>query len=409
MGIIGMGGFAAAHHRAALQLEKEGTSRLICACDPHLSSFSEVMRRWEFAERGVRVFSDYIAMLDACGEQLDMVVIPTPIQFHAVMHQECVKRGIPVYLEKPPTLVERELERMIKTDLKQAKRTQVGFNFVVEPARLALKRRILAGDFGRLLRVGYRGFAARSSAYFRRNNWAGRIRVGEQPVLDSCMGNAMAHHVHNTLLWAGDGDVFSWSPIASVRAEVYRANPIETADVFFVSADTPSGVKLDLAITHACQEGEKHHEEIIWCEEAVIRYFIYDCYQIEWKDGRRERIPLPKDYVLPLNYRFFQDYLRGKIDRPATLLEDCRPFVQLYNLAFVSSGGIGEIDPAFCTFFGGEVEKYTAVKDIRGVAQRFLDTGLLPSTQRAPWAMAPVTTAYPGDVLSMELLTGGPA
>ena len=46
-------------------------------------------------------------------------------------------------------------------------------------------------------------------------------------VLDVCMGNAVAHWVHNMLQWCGEGEVLSWADIDSVQAELYRAHAIE--------------------------------------------------------------------------------------------------------------------------------------------------------------------------------------
>src|SRR5690606_28291972 len=40
VGIIGMGGYAARHHEALLQLENAGEARLVCTCDPAPSKFA---------------------------------------------------------------------------------------------------------------------------------------------------------------------------------------------------------------------------------------------------------------------------------------------------------------------------------------------------------------------------------
>ena len=78
--IIGMGGFAGSHHHAIARLEERGHARLVCACDPSAALFANEQQGWRFAARGVQVFTDYRAMLEACHRSLDLVVIPTPIQ-----------------------------------------------------------------------------------------------------------------------------------------------------------------------------------------------------------------------------------------------------------------------------------------------------------------------------------------
>src|SRR6266540_1443916 len=130
IGIVGMGGFAGSHHNAIARLEERGQARLICTCDPQRANFSAEQDSWRFAARGVRVFDDYRAMLEACHQSLDMVVVPTPIQLHAEMHAAATALGLPVYLEKPPTLDYAELESMIAADSRARKSSLVGFNFI---------------------------------------------------------------------------------------------------------------------------------------------------------------------------------------------------------------------------------------------------------------------------------------
>ena len=148
IGIVGMGGFAGSHHNAVARLEERGNAKLICTCDPQAVAFSTQQHVLKFAQRGVAVFNDLQSMLGSCHGELDALVIPTPIHLHAQMHAEATSYGIPCYLEKPPTLDYSELERMIVADSRARKSSLVGFNFIVEKSRLALKERILAGEFG---------------------------------------------------------------------------------------------------------------------------------------------------------------------------------------------------------------------------------------------------------------------
>jgi predicted dehydrogenase len=361
VGIIGLGGYAGVHHDSLIKLEAMQEARLVCTCDPHAEAFSVQMEARRFAERGVRVFADYKTMLDTCGHELDLLVVPTPISLHAEMHRAGVERGIPVYLEKPPTLDHAELERMILTDRGAKKSTLVGFNFIIERARLALKRRILDGEFGALREVHLDARWPRPASYFSRNNWGGRL-LGDNGgvILDSCFGNAMAHFVHDVLFWAGSGPLMSWGQPAATRAELYRGHAIQGADTFFLEARTTTGVTLRFALTHAC-EGSHSHAEIIVCEKAVIRYIVGSHVEIRWHDGRVEPVTLDAFSAINENHLDYFRYLRGETDRPATTLVDSRPFVVLNNLAYVSSG---EITP----FPAGSVETVIGAKD----AQHYL-------------------------------------
>lgn len=379
LGIIGMGGFAGSHHAAVAKLEERGHARLICTCDPRVELFAVEQQTWKFRSRGVSVFNDYRAMLDACRRDLDLVVIPTPIQLHAEMHAAATALGLPTYLEKPPTLDYAELERMIVNDARPPKSSLVGFNFIIEKPRLALKDRILAGDFGAVRGTMLSASWPRPASYFSRNDWAGRLLMDDRMVLDSCFGNAMAHFVHNMLFWAGGPERFSWAQLAVVRAELYRAHAIEGADTFFVEADTTAGVTMRFALSHACA-GASSQCETILCEKAAIRYLVGSHIEIRWNDGREERSAVDPFDPLGENHLEYFRYLRGESARPATTLVDSRPFVALNDLAFISSKRIAPIPFPLISAVRDEKEQknYLQVASMPAAQENFLTRGVWP-------------------------------
>jgi len=379
IGIIGLGGFAGSHHATVARLEELGQAKLVCTCDPQAASLGAVQQSLRFAQRGVTVFDQCGAMLDACHRELDMVVIPTPINLHAEMHDAVTSRGLPAYVEKPPTLDHAELERMIAADRRAPKSSLVGFNFIVEKQRLALKQRLLAGEFGAVRGATLSGLWPRPTAYFVRNEWAGRLFMGGRAVLDSCFGNALAHFVHNMLFWIGGPDLHSWAQVAAVRAELYRAHAIDGADTFFVEADTASGVTIRFALTHACA-GASSHAETILCDRAELRYVTGRDIEVRWIDGRVERSPLEAFDGLAENHLEYYRYLRGESPRPATSLVDCRPFVALNDLAYVSSGRITQIPRGLITGTRDEKDQkdYLNVAGIGATVDQFLSRGVWP-------------------------------
>lgn len=383
VGIIGMGGFAGAHHQALLKLESLGQSRLVCTCDPRADAFAEQQAKWRFADRGVQVFNNYREMLDARGHELDVLVIPTPITLHAEMHRAGVERGIPVYLEKPPTLDPDELEAMIACDEQAKKATLVSFNFIIEKPRQSLKTRLLAGEFGRLQEARLNVRWPRSTSYFTRNNWAGRLQ-GEDGrlILDSCMGNAMAHFVHNLLYWAGVDGQMRWAALSQVRAELYRAHRIEGADTFFAQATTNDDVALRIALTHACSADACQVEEL-HCSEAVIRYVVGSHYEIRRADGTVEREQLPPFDSVVDNHLAYYRYLRGETDRPATRLVDSRPFVHINNLAYVSTGSITTFPAGRTRLVSNPHDNgdYHEVEGLAAALDDFLKKGVWPAPE----------------------------
>ena len=393
-----MGGFAGSHHNAIARLEERGHARLICTCDPNMAMFAGEQQAWKFAARGVQVFPDYRTMLDACHPQLDLLVVPTPIQLHAEMHAAATALGIPVYIEKPPTLDYAELEKMIVADARARKQAVVGFNFIIEKARLSLKERLLAGEFGGIRGATLSALWPRPASYFARNNWAGRLLAADgRVVLDSCFGNAMAHFVHNLLFWTGGPTLFSWAQLAAVRAELYRAHAIEGADTFFVETDTTTGVTMRFALSHACA-GPSTHSEMVLCDKAVVRYAVGRNIEIRWNDGRTEKLPLePFDPLMENHLDYFR-YLRSETPRPATTLADSRPFVMLNDLAHVSSGRIAPIPPAQVSGMREEKEQkdYLHVADMAAAHEAFLTKGVWPSA--SGWGRAPGEVVTPGDL-----------
>ena len=397
IGIIGMGGFAGWHHATAARLEESNLAKLICTCDPNATGFATEQQNWRLAARGVSIFPHYRQMLDACGRELDLLVVPTPINLHSEMHRAGVESGIPVYLEKPPTLDYRELEEMITLDQQARKATLVAFNFIVEQPRLALKQRLLNGEFGAVTGASLMAHWPRPADYFRRVGWAGRLMMDDRVVLDSCFGNANAHFVHNLLFWLGESELSSWAQIATVSAELYRSHAIEGADTFFVQARTTAGHTMRFAVTHACA-GQSTHCETVSCERAEINYIVGSHAEIRWKDGRNERIDVGHFDGLTENHLAYHRYLRGESSRPATSLVDSRPFVILNDLAHVSSGHIAPIPTERITHIRDEKEQkdYINIAGMTGIIERFLQQGEWPGSNG--WNRETGSTVKPDDL-----------
>ncbi len=416
IGIIGMGGFAGYHHDTILALEAEGACRLVCACDPNMETFSERQCALRFTERGIGLFTDYLVMLDAYRDSLDVVTIPTPIPLHAPMHQACVTRKLPVYLEKPPTLDYHELLRMLAVEATATRDTMVGFSYIGEGARLALKQRLVAGEFGAIRRISMVGMSPRPSSYYARAAWAGRLMLDERLVLDSVMGNAMAHAVNSALFWGGLHGDWQWGQINDVTAELYRANSIEGTDTIFVRAALENGPEVLLAMSHACN-GTPYDQEWVECEHATITGqqesgpdgHPNKVFTVQWNDGRCERIPVAVEHRLSANIRQYFAYLRGEANRPLIRLDDTRPFVLLNNLAYVAAGRIVSVPGSACKIeqMAQHPEIHTTgIDGLTEIALTFIGTGRFPSQQGVSWA-APGGQATPSDLPRLTAVVRG--
>ncbi len=383
--VAGIGGFGTAHHNALLKLENAGRFRVVATCDPALPRLEKVIETLEFARRNVALYESFEPLLARHEGDLRLITVAAPIRLHAPMHRACVERGIACYLEKPPTLNPEELEEMITRDAEARFSTQVGFNYIYQPFRHELKERIAKGEFGRLLRVGYIGLWQRALTYYARNNWAGRLLLENGYVLlDSCCGNAMSHHLHNILFFAGDGTGHSWARPARLEAELYRANAIEGTDTIFARGVLENGVEIRLAASHACEPGHTS-EEIITCENAEIRITARGDYAF-WREGRIvESHPAPAASLID-NFSLYADYLHGIVERPQTRLEDCRAFVNLNALLYVAARQIHTVTETAQSRFCHDTMDTIHIPGIQEVCERAIREGIFPSEQGVSWA-----------------------
>jgi predicted dehydrogenase len=300
-----------------------------------------------------------------------------------------INSGFACYLEKPPTLDHREFEEMMQIEEKARHDSFIGFSHIFRPEYGGLKERIRSGEFGALTEVNFLGLWPRSMAYFRRSASAGRLHYGERRILDSCLGNAMAHHVHASLFWAGRGTMWSWAEPESVRARLFRANPIEAPDTVFLESNLPGGIRMRMAASHACSQSIAYQEII--CERARIHisYAIPSAILIQMESGKNETIPLvPKDAYVE-NHRWYIEYLRGLRKRPCTRLGDCRAMVQLNNLAYVSANVIDTVRADCRRGFLCNGSDGIMIPGIESMGREFIRTGATPGIGKTDRGTAP--------------------
>jgi hypothetical protein len=201
--------------------------------------------------------------------------------------------------------------------------------------------------------------------------------------MESCFGNAMSHYVHNVLFWTGTQELFDWSPVETVRAELYHAYDIESADTLFVESNTPGGVKLRFALSVACSIREAGVERIV-TDRAVIEYRVGSDYRIEFADGRVETGKVAGAGVSN-NLRVYFSYLTGQSDRPITRLEDCKPFVELNDLVFAAVGKIHKIPHSSIEHEDVNGDEQVVITGINDIAYDFAAKGRFPSEQQINW------------------------
>ena len=251
LGIAGIGGFAGSIadlvHEAGS--DSEPGMRVVASCDPNLAGHPERVRVLQ--ERGVDLSDDYEALLER--EDLDAIWLPLPIQLHRPFTERALEAGKAVMVEKPMAGTLQDVDAMIAARDADGLPLTVGFHDLYDPASLALKRRLLRGEMGELRGASVWACWPRDSAYFTRNNWAGRLKVGETWVLDSPLNNALAHYAMLALFLLGPKELVAAEPVR-VRAELYRAADIENYDTVALRAELDTGQALQVIFTHSCRD-----------------------------------------------------------------------------------------------------------------------------------------------------------
>jgi predicted dehydrogenase len=275
--VAGIGGFA---HSIASLIESEGgactpPARLVAVCDPDLDAHAA--RVAELKAKGVAVFDTFEAML--AHREVEAVWLPLPIQLHRPFTERALAAGKPVMVEKPAAGSIEEVDAMIAARDRAGLGVAVGFQDVYDVTTLPLKRRLAAGEFGRITRATVHASWPRSDRYFARSGWAGRQRVGDSWVLDSPANNALSHYVHITQFLLGP-TLHETSRIERIEAELYRAADIENYDTISVRAHLAGGTELLVLLTHAggtaIQPMIRMHGEGATIERTASRVTIRD-------------------------------------------------------------------------------------------------------------------------------------
>lgn len=244
--LCGMGGYGEGYAGELLGMGTERNVSFAAAVDPAPERCSLIEK---IQEKSIPVFKS----LDEMYERIipDLVVISTPIHLHAPQSILSLRKGSSVLCEKPLSATIQEAVSMADAARKAGRMLEIGYQWSFSPAVQAMKNDIMAGRFGRPLRLKTLVLWPRNSAYYGRSAWAGKVKTANGDwVLDSPANNATAHYLHNMLYILGTKTDTSAKPL-SVQAELHRANDIENYDTAAIRAGVPGGVEVLFFTTHA--------------------------------------------------------------------------------------------------------------------------------------------------------------
>ena len=119
---------------------------LAAVSDPDPAALTQVARR-----SAARPYADHRAMLGA--EQLDAAVIAAPTSSHASVAIDALSAGLDVLVEKPVASSVEEGTALLNHALRHKRLLWVGHVERFNPAVIALKQRLDAGDLGRVIQL----------------------------------------------------------------------------------------------------------------------------------------------------------------------------------------------------------------------------------------------------------------
>src|SRR5690625_1474838 len=176
IGVIGVGSRGSALTRNLLELSNRMNLEITAVCDtypPHLERAQSLVP-------GASAYSDYRRLLDR--EELDGVIIATPLHEHAHITIDCMKAGLHVFCEKSMARTLEDVTAMYDTHLEEGRILLIGHQRLFNPSYLQAMENIANGDIGKItmLRgwwhrntdwVFYRDTGGRGTALDKQRNW----------------------------------------------------------------------------------------------------------------------------------------------------------------------------------------------------------------------------------------------
>lgn len=248
--LVGISGMGLHYLKTLLEEFPPGAVELRAAVDP----FPEKSERYSDLKRlGIPIF-DSLEKFYESSRTSELTVVSSPIHYHLRQSCEALRSRSNVLCEKPLGATIQEADELIQTRNASGLWVMIGYQWSYSSAIQALKRDILAGLYGRPLRLKTICLWPRDEAYYLRNDWAGKIKDESGSwILDSPANNAMAHFLHNLFYVLGERVDRSAQP-SRVEAELYRAYPIENFDSIACRVFTREETELLFYASHSVQK-----------------------------------------------------------------------------------------------------------------------------------------------------------
>jgi predicted dehydrogenase len=312
--VIGLGGYGLVHIEAVRWLAAQGRARLVgvVALDADRKARPQVVA--ELKREGVVLYDSIDSFLSDGSRAADVLTIPIGIHEHVPVAVRGLQAGLHVYCEKPVAATVQEADLLMAAEKNSDRKIAIGYQHLYSASMQMLKQILCADKLGAVKSIELMCGWPRSVQYYSRNPWAGRLRVGNDWILDSPANNAHAHYVLNALYLASP-EPHKAAVAAEVRGELWRAHRVESADTVQGHIRTTDGVDVRLLVTHAntVPIGPVMH---VVCERGRA-YCLSDEGRatVRYADGRLEKF----DNLVHEKWRFngflnLVDAIEGKAD-----------------------------------------------------------------------------------------------
>lgn len=165
--IIGCGCIAAVHAKSIMGLPG---GRIVAVADIEPEKAHIMAEEWNAVS-----YTDWETML--AMEEIDVLHICTPHYLHTPMAAAALKKGINVFMEKPPVTSWEQWELLKTAESEAANGAKLGICFQnrFNPSVVLVKERLLNGAFGKIL--GARGLVTwcRNEPYYTQSSWRGTL------------------------------------------------------------------------------------------------------------------------------------------------------------------------------------------------------------------------------------------
>ncbi len=282
--LIGVSGFGNTHYNDLLKETEAGRYQPVAAT---IINQDEEREKCEALQSfGCELFTDHREMLEKHGAHLDLTMIPTGIPLHAPMTMDALRAGSHVFVEKPVAAVVRDVRAMQKASEETGRFVAVGYQHIYQQETLTVKKALLSGRIGPIKSIHCLCLCPRADAYYERNRWVAKLKLGEDWVLDSPHNNAFSHYLNLILFYSGVSFEKS-ARLKTVQAEFYRARDLESFDTGALHVVTENNIQLHMYASHVGAQAHPPYLRLVG-ELGVIEKDSNGLAKLILNDGTQE-------------------------------------------------------------------------------------------------------------------------